>query len=297
MAFELATAPKQTPVAPLAALPQPTKPPPWELLIVADLFLSELASGLFIVSALGDLIAQDMFGPAARIGYIMAFALISADLVCLVADLGDPLRFHHMLRVINLKSPMSVGMWVLGPFAGLSFLCMALAAVNLTIANQGVASARAIIGGIGIVPALFVGGYKGVMLSSTAQPVWKELRWLGAELASSASLLGVAGLMLVALFLPVPGARPGLLLAQKVLLFVSLGLSIEYIGVASLRELRRAKYSGLAKYALLVGVQWVVPLILSFIGGFALIAAASCLILLAGPALRYDLVMLPHWVP
>ena len=31
----------------------------------------------------------------------------------LVSDLGDPLRFHHMLRVFKPSSPMSLGTWSL----------------------------------------------------------------------------------------------------------------------------------------------------------------------------------------
>ena len=31
----------------------------------------------------------------------------------LVLDLGDPLRFHHMLRVFKPSSPMSLGTWSL----------------------------------------------------------------------------------------------------------------------------------------------------------------------------------------
>ena len=35
------------------------------------------------------------------------------DLTLLVLDLGDPLRFHHMLRVFKPSSPMSLGTWSL----------------------------------------------------------------------------------------------------------------------------------------------------------------------------------------
>jgi len=41
----------------------------------------------------------------------------------LIADLGRPERFHHMLRVAKPSSPMSVGTWILtayGPGSGLA---------------------------------------------------------------------------------------------------------------------------------------------------------------------------------
>ena len=39
--------------------------------------------------------------------------LLLIDLALLVLDLGDPLRFHHMLRVFKPSSPMSLGTWSL----------------------------------------------------------------------------------------------------------------------------------------------------------------------------------------
>ena len=35
----------------------------------------------------------------------------------LVLDLGDPLRFHHMLRVFKPSSPMSLGTWSLAAYS------------------------------------------------------------------------------------------------------------------------------------------------------------------------------------
>ena len=43
--------------------------------------------------------------------------LLIVDLACLVLDLGDPLRFHHMLRVFKPSSPMSLGTWCLSAYS------------------------------------------------------------------------------------------------------------------------------------------------------------------------------------
>jgi hypothetical protein len=292
MDFEIPTSPRQSPVRAVARFPQPTKPPPWEYLIVGDLFLSELSSGLFVVSAIGDLIARNVYGEAARIGYLLAFPIILADLICLVLDLGDPIRFHHMLRVFKFSSPMSTGMWALGVYALLSFICFMFAAINLPILYEP----RAIVAGVGLAPALFVGGYKGVMLSATAQPVWKDSRWLGAELVTSAGLLGIAGLMLVTLFLAVPSALPGLRLAQIVMLLVNLGFSaIFMVDLARTLDGReRSRHLGLLAAAL--GIAWVAPIVLTFVGGLWPLTAAACLIIAGAVVVRFDLVMLPHKV-
>ena len=290
MDFEIPTSPNQSPVHAVARFPQPTKPPPWAYLIVGDLLLSELSSGIFAIAALGDLIAQNAYGDAARIGYLLAFPIIVADLICLVLDLGDPIRLHHMLRVCKFSSPMSSGMWVLGVYSLAAFACFMLAAIDLPILREP----RAIVAGVGLPFALFVGGYKGVMLSATAQPVWKDSRWLGAELASSAGLLGAAALLLVSLFLPVPSAIPGLRLAQLVLLFVNLALSITFVIHAVRRLIGEHRSRDLAIWFAIAIIAWIAPIILTFIGGVWMLTASACLIVIGAAAFRHDLVMLPH---
>src|SRR5206468_456221 len=97
----------------------------------------------------------------------------------LIHDLGDPKRFHHMLRVFKPSSPMSLGTWTLMAYSG-----MATAAVvreylrdNTTArANRG--TTHDLINGVllaahdaaGIPLALGVLGYTGVLLSCTANP-------------------------------------------------------------------------------------------------------------------------------
>lgn len=264
-----------------------TKAPPWGWLIVADLMISDLWAGLFVVSALSDLVAHDSYGPVARIGYLLAFPLLLVDLFFLVADLGDPLRFHHMLRVFKIRSPMSVGMWVIAFSSVTVFGCFILAAVA-----PATAMPRLILGGIGIAPALFVGGYKGVMFSTTAQPNWKNLRWLGAELASSSGLLGVAGLLLVALLLPVPGVVEGMRGSQIALLLVNLTFGAPLLAQMLDLPIGATALARTGGYGLIALIGWVAPLVLAFIGGTAMLVSSSCLVLIGALARRNELVRL-----
>ena len=88
-----------------------TKAPGWHTLVVFDVLFNNLASGLFLVAAVGELVAPGTFTAVVRWAYPVALVLLLADLACLVLDLGDPLRFHHMLRVFKPSSPMSLGTW------------------------------------------------------------------------------------------------------------------------------------------------------------------------------------------
>src|SRR5438046_9356559 len=85
-----------------------TKAPDWHGLVAWDLLFNNLTTGLFLVAALGELSAPAVFTAVAKVAYPVALVFLLADLLCLVLDLGDPLRFHHMLRVFKPSSPMSL---------------------------------------------------------------------------------------------------------------------------------------------------------------------------------------------
>src|SRR4051794_21303098 len=88
-----------------------TKAPHWGGLVAWDMLLNNLATGLFLVAALGELAAPRVFTAVATAAYPLALGLLLLDLLLLVLDLGDPWRFHHMLRVFKPSSPMSFGVW------------------------------------------------------------------------------------------------------------------------------------------------------------------------------------------
>src|SRR5205807_7312783 len=81
-----------------------TKLPPWHGIVAWDLLFNNLTTGLFLVAAISDLAAPEDFASVARVAYPIALVFLVIDLLCLVLDLGDPLRFHHMLRVFKPSS-------------------------------------------------------------------------------------------------------------------------------------------------------------------------------------------------
>src|ERR1700751_6476819 len=94
-----------------------TKVPGWHGLIAWDALLNGMATGLFMAAAVSELAAPAVFTPVAKVAYPVALVLLLVDLALLVSDLGDPLRFHHMLRVFKPRSPMSVGTWCLSIYS------------------------------------------------------------------------------------------------------------------------------------------------------------------------------------
>src|SRR5437016_6936618 len=173
-----------------------TKVPDWHGLVAWDMLFNNLTTGLFLVAALGELAAPEAFTRVAKAAYPLALVLLVADLLCLVLDLGDPLRFHHMLRVFKPTSPMSLGTWCLTVY---SLPLAATAALGLLSAGwPALEWARKAAVVLGILPALGSAAYKGVLLSTNAQPGWRDARWLGGYLTNSAFLLGCAGVLALA---------------------------------------------------------------------------------------------------
>src|SRR5579862_7544797 len=128
-----------------------TKVPGWHGIIAWDALLNGMATGLFLAAAVSELAAPAVFMHVAKIAYPVALVLLLVDLGLLVLDLGDPLRFHHMLRVFKPGSPMSVGTWCLTIF---SLPLTAAAALSLLAAlGWDFERARILAVAVGLLPA------------------------------------------------------------------------------------------------------------------------------------------------
>jgi formate-dependent nitrite reductase membrane component NrfD len=167
---------------------------PWEADIPAYLFLGGLAGGSSLLAAGADLTGRPGLR---RVSRTTALVAVAASFVALVHDLGRPARFHHMLRVAKVTSPMSVGTWILtayGPMAGLAAISEATRhsrrqplrsleplrslgpaarpAARLVGAGLGPAGRAAGLVAAGLGPAL--AAYTAVLLSDTATPSWHD---------------------------------------------------------------------------------------------------------------------------
>jgi Ni/Fe-hydrogenase subunit HybB-like protein len=274
-----------------------TKAPNWHGLVAVDLLFNSLTTGLFLVAALAELAAPGVFTPVAKVAYPAAFVLLIADLLCLVLDLGDPLRFHYMLRVFKPTSPMSLGTWCLT-----SYSIPLTVAAALGIVTDGTATfewTRKVALLVGFLPALGAATYKGVLFSTTAQPGWKDARWLGSYLTSSAPLLGCAAMLVLSILTEQARATTILCLALKLLIVLNAVPLV--LTCASLRSALAQKYSlgqmrGLGALALGGGVLIPLWLLLAGEGPLSLWGAVLAL-LLASLLIRFVIVHVPHRLP
>ncbi len=273
-----------------------TKAPHWHGLVAWDMLFNNLTAGLFLVAGSADLLALEAFTPVLKAAYPLALALLLADLACLVFDLGDPWRFHHMLRVFKPRSPMSLGTWCLTLYSFPVTVAAALSFLSWDgFENRPLDWIRRALVIIGVIPALGVAAYKGVLLSTTAQPGWRDARWLGGYLANSAIVLGCAALLLIAEFLGQERAGGLLRTPLIVLLLLRLfpfGLVVFDLRPALSRAYTPAQRAGLALVC--VGVGTLIPLVLLLAEG-SLVTVLAVLGILAGSlATRFVIVRLPH---
>src|SRR5690606_27448765 len=106
-------------------------------------------------------------------------------------DLGRPARFVHMLRIFKPRSPMSMGSWCLTAFGGLATTAVGADLLGRRVAARRLGAAAAVAGG-------YLGSYTGVLLASTAVPVWARSRLLlGPIFVSTAVLTGASATRLV----------------------------------------------------------------------------------------------------
>lgn len=250
------------------------KKPEWKWMVPAYFFLGGLSSGAYIVAALVDLTGGEEERVLRRAGRYLQFAALLPCPVLLIADLGRPERFHHMLRVFRPRSMMNQGSWALsiyGLFSG--------AAVAAQLAEDLAPGGRLLrfvrlplraFMALGIVPAAYIGSYTGVLLSATNVPLWAGNRyWMGPLFFTSALSAGMAGTQLAAKMLgPVSEASEERLeLAENITLAAELAITaasaIELAGLS--KPLRAGRMATLYQIGAL-GLGTVLPLALGKAG-------------------------------
>jgi hypothetical protein len=271
-----------------------TKAPDWHGLVAWDLLFNNLTTGLFLVAAISELAAPAVFTPVAKVAYPVALVLLLVDLLCLVLDLGDPLRFHHMLRVFKPSSPMSLGTWCLTIYS--LPLTVAVALSLLPEGGMAIDWARSVAIVLGLLPALGSAAYKGVLLSTNAQPGWRDARWLGGYLTNSALLLGCAEMLALSVIMGQESAAAtfrtalGLLLVLNV---IPLGLLIANLRPVLARIYTREQLWRVGMLSL--GGGTLIPLGLVLVGGSPpLMLGAGMFILLGSLVFRFLIVRIPH---
>jgi protein NrfD len=186
--------------------------PEWTIYIVPYFFVGGIAGGSYFIATMLHWLGRPEDQSIARLGFITAAIGVMISGLLLIVDLGQPLRFWHMLiqsekfplPILKPWSPMSIGSWALlflGLFATLSAIG-ALAYEGRLRFRRAAAlyegTLGRIISAIGAFFGFFIAGYTGVLLSVTNRPIWADTTWLGALFLISAASTAAATLILLA---------------------------------------------------------------------------------------------------
>ena len=284
--------------------------PHWNWLIVAYFFLGGIAGGSYAVASIAELLGGRGGRPIARVGRYLSLAALIPSPVLLILDLGRPERFHHMLRVLKLRSPMSLGVWGLTAFGGFCGLSALIQAADDGLLGRRTTAARLLralpgrrIGLLGIGPSLFLGGYTGVLLAATAVPLWTAGALLMGPLFLASAMSNATAAIALVLSLA-RGTRPDTLRrlerldAIALLAELSLLLALRArLGPTIARPLDAGPLGRLHRFGVL-GIGIAAPLALQWkalVGHAApsrpTTALASCLVLTGGYLFRHVMVM------
>ncbi len=174
------------------------KAPVWTQEVGTYFFLGGLSSSAFSIARLADRFGRGKYRNVTQAGTAIAALAALPCAPLLIWDLGDRTRFHHMLRVWKPSSPMNLGSWTLTTYT----LMGGIAAVRellrflrkdapLTGGAKAVDEAAGLVAdGVGVPLGLLLAGYTGVLLSTTANPLWSRNSWIGALFSASAVAAG-----------------------------------------------------------------------------------------------------------
>ena len=151
------------------------KPPVWTWEVPLYFWFGGIAAGSSFVALACDLAGDER---SARGRAQVALGALGPSPPLLIADLGRPERFLNMLRIFKPRSPMSMGAWCLTVFGDLAAARGRRRPARRGRAAQRLGAANAVLGG-------YLGSYTGVLLASTAVPLWARCACSSARSSSA----------------------------------------------------------------------------------------------------------------
>lgn len=157
--------------------------PVWTWQVPLYFWLGGVASGASFCALAADLAGDEWTAAVAR---KVALGAVLPAPALLIADLGRSGRFLNMLRVFKPRSPMNLGAWCLAAFSATGAGAVGADLLGWRRVARGLGGAQAVLGS-------YLGSYTGVLLATTAVPLWARSRlFLGPVFVATATATGAA---------------------------------------------------------------------------------------------------------
>lgn len=278
---------------------------PWGMLIVVHFFLSGLAGGSFITSAIASYFDETKYKRTASIAAYLALLALAVDVPILIIDLDRPERFFTLLFRGSMTAPLTWGVFFLvglGIFSVLNIL--------IKMGNEALKGSKGLILGIGSILALGVCTYTAVALNiaTDARPIWSNGIVIPIFIAAS----GITAIAATSLIISLGGegkeelsclsSTNAVLLILQLIMVISLILTT-FTGTPMSRQAAMIITSGnmaMLFWGGLIVVGMLMPIFLLWSGSIAkrdapinpgTAALASVLILVGVFVLRYVIVL------
>ena len=212
----------------------------WEVTVVIDLFMGGGGAGLLALSGILCLIGKDRYRREAACGSWIGFGCIVVGLLCLLADVGQPLRAMLLpVSFSHFTSWMAFGAWFM--------FCALIASFVLAVSTTDRAAALVmrvwpgfglarqafarVVSVLGIAAGFMVTVYTGFLISSaTGVPFWSTLL-LPAGFCVSAFYLASAVMAALMSAFDLRGERAGA--ARRVLGVVCIVCGVAFGGLVA----------------------------------------------------------------
>jgi polysulfide reductase chain C len=174
----------------------------WNAAIYVYLWLAGMAGGAYFTAFLFDRFTGGGNKKLLRLATYLGIPLAVIGVILLIVELGQPIRFWHLLATFSASSPMSMGTWILlvWVFAAVIMVVLWWAERFLSEgATRGLQQITGLLSWIGVIFAVLLMSYTGVLLSVSSQPLWSGTVLLPVLFVASAVSTGVAALIITAL--------------------------------------------------------------------------------------------------
>jgi formate-dependent nitrite reductase membrane component NrfD len=158
-------------------------PSVWSWEVALYFWFGGVASGSSFAALAADIAGDE---GSARVARKVALVTVMPAPVLLIADLGRPERFLNMLRIFKPRSPMNMGAWCLTAFSAAGAGAVGADLIGARRTGRTLGAAQAFLGS-------YLGSYTGILLATTAVPLWARSRaFLGPIFVSTATATGAA---------------------------------------------------------------------------------------------------------
>src|SRR5215210_271217 len=211
----------------------PIKHAHWTWQIPVYFWIGGIGAGVHLFSTIAQIFGHRDEALTRTSHYTVLGTMILSPIL-LIWDLGRPERFLNMLRILKLRSPMSLGSWALFAFGNLGGLIATSQAAHDGLFGRNFLSRTLIklipekaLSVLALPFALFIGAYGGILIAATSVPMWAR-NWflMGPTFIASAISTGLSWLSFV-LHLGEWGEKRthgALQRAERVVLLVEAGL-------------------------------------------------------------------------